>query len=58
MTAPFFLIVLYINGDASSMTSTPMQSLEICEFAAVQAKRLEGTLSTIKTQCVRGEVVQ
>lgn len=55
MTAPFFLIVLFISGHGSSMTTTPMQSMQLCEFAAERAKTLEGTLSTVKTLCVRGE---
>lgn len=55
MTAPFFLIVLFISGSGSSMTSAPMQSQQLCEFAAERAKTLEGTLSTVKTLCVRGE---
>ncbi|WP_161793924.1 hypothetical protein [Pseudomonas sp. 11/12A] len=55
MTAPFFLIARYISGTGPAMTSTPMQSLEICELAAAQIKTLAGVLTTIKTQCVRGE---
>ena len=55
MTAPFFLIALCISGTGPVMTSTPMQTLEICEFAAAQVKKLAGVLTTIKTQCVRGE---
>ncbi|WP_350575203.1 hypothetical protein [Pseudomonas sp. HY2-MNA-CIBAN-0224] len=56
MTAPFLLIILYIYGQGAAMTSVPMQTLELCEQAAAQAQKLEGTLSNIKTQCVRGEV--
>lgn len=56
MSAPFLLIILYVYGQGSSMTSVPMETLELCEQAAVQAKKLEGALSNIKTQCVRGEV--
>lgn len=55
MTAPFLLIILYVFGQGSAMTSVPMETMELCEQAAVQTKKLEGGLSTIKTQCVRGE---
>lgn len=56
MTAPFLLIILYVYGQGSAMTSAPMETLELCEQAAAQARKLEGALSNIKTQCLRGEV--
>jgi hypothetical protein len=56
MTAPFFLIVPFISSSGgAAMTSTPMESMGICEFAAAQVQKLEGALSNIRTQCVRGE---
>lgn len=51
----YFLIVVLFAGQGSSMTTVPMQTLQACEKAAVQAKAIEGTFSTLKTTCVKAD---
>lgn len=37
------------------MTSTPMQTMQLCEFAGEQANKLDNVWIDVKTICVRGE---
>lgn len=54
MSAAFFLIVLYTSGSGHAMVSVPMSTEEGCQQAATKAKAdLEGTLTTVRTSCVR-----
>ncbi len=54
MTTAFFLIVLYAGANGYAMTSVPMGSSDECQQAATKAKAdLEGTLTTVRTSCVR-----
>lgn len=51
--ATYALIVLFNYSTGSAMTTTPMATQQLCFEAAAEAKKLEGTLSTIKAICVR-----
>lgn len=51
--AEYFLIVILIAGQGSSMAAIPMQTLQACAKASVSAATLAGTFSTIKTACVK-----
>lgn len=53
--ATYALLVVVFGGGPgpSSMTTTPMATQQLCFEAAAEAKKLEGTLSTIKAICVR-----
>ena len=54
MTTAFFLIVLYAGANGYALTSVPMESANECQQAATKAKAdLEGTLTTVRTSCVR-----
>lgn len=54
MTTAFFLIVLYAGANGYALTSVPMGSSDECQQAATKAKAdLEGTLTTVRTSCVR-----
>lgn len=51
--ATYALIVLFNYSTGSAMTTTPMATQQLCFEAAAEAKKLEGTLSTVKAICVR-----
>lgn len=54
MIAAYYLVIVFIGGGPgpSSMTMVPMESLQVCEAAAVKAVSLEGMLSKVRTTCL------
>lgn len=55
MIAKFALIaILTANGGVTS-TTTPMQSMELCEIAAAKFRSIDGAWRTVETICVRTE---
>ncbi|MFG5862738.1 hypothetical protein [Metapseudomonas sp. CR1201] len=56
MLSAYFLIVLYVNSDSAVMTSVPMETEAQCQQAAAKVKAdIEGTLTLVKTSCVRAQ---